>query len=187
MSNPVEREIKLPIDDPAATVERIRAAGFVILHERVFEANNVYDTPDRAVRARGELLRVREAGGKCTLTWKGPAMTDGGHKQRTEIETSIGSAAALDTILRQLGYAVQFRYEKVRTEFSRPGQPGIVTIDETPVGGFAELEGDADWIDATAAELGFTPSQYMTMSYASLYVDHCRRTGTEPGWMVFRS
>jgi adenylate cyclase, class 2 len=182
---PVEREVKIPLSDPATAVATIAAAGFVLTRERVFEANMVYDTPEGSVRARGELLRLREAGGVCTLTWKGPASTAGGHKQRTEVETTVGDAQAFDTILRRLGYVPRFRYEKYRTEFGRPGEPGVVTLDETPVGWFAELEGDADWIDATAAALGFSPAHYVTSSYASVYVEHCRRTGQEPGWMVF--
>lgn len=187
MSSPVEREIKLPLDDPGNMLERIRAAGFQVLHERVFEANNLYDTAGLDLRTRGEILRLREAGRKCTLTWKGRGSTDGGHKQRPEVETTVGDPKALDAILQQLGYAPKFRYEKYRTEFSRPGKPGIVTLDETPVGWFAELEGDAEWIDATAAELGFSPEQYITLSYVAIYLEHCRHAGEEPGWMVFDS
>lgn len=185
VTDPVEREIKLALSDPEGFVARITTAGFAVLNERVFEANVVYDTSEGGMRAKGELLRLREAGGKCTLTWKGVPSTDGGHKQRTEIETIIGDAAAFDNILRRLGYAPVFQYEKYRTEYSRPQQHGIVTVDQVPFGWFAELEGRADWIDSTASELGFDPSQYITSSYLSLHHQHCARTGQEHGWMVF--
>jgi adenylate cyclase class 2 len=170
-----------------AVVERIRAAGFTLRRERVFESNNVYDTPSGEVRASGQLLRLREAGEICTLTWKGLAQATGAHKSRTEVETSVGSAAAVDTILRQLGYSPVFRYEKFRTEFARSGERGVITLDETPIGWFLELEGEPDWIDATASLLGFDKSQYVTSSYGTLYIEHCRREGREPAWMVFRT
>jgi adenylate cyclase class 2 len=184
-ATPVETEIKLPFTDPEAIAGRIRAAGFTIHRERIFEGNNVYDTPSATIREKGELLRMREAGGVATLTWKGPTLTTGGHKSRPEVETTVADAAALDTILRRLGYVPVFRYEKFRTEFAKAGEEGLITLDETPIGWFLELEGPPAWIDATAASLGFDKSQYITASYGSLYLDFCRREDRQPGWMVF--
>jgi adenylate cyclase, class 2 len=60
-----------------------------------------------------------------------------------------------------------FRYEKWRSEWS-DGQ-GHCVVDETPIGNFAELEGRAEWIDETAARLGVSPSEYMTLSYGRLF------------------
>jgi adenylate cyclase class 2 len=61
----------------------------------------------------------------------------------------------------------------------------VVTVDETPVGWFLELEGEPAWIDRTAAELGFEEKQYLTESYGSLYLLHCKQRGIEPSDMVF--
>ena len=66
-----------------------------------------------------------------------------------------------------------------------PGEPGVVTVDETPIGNFLELEGPAEWIDAKAAALGFTPSDYILESYGRLYLADCERRGVEPSNMVF--
>ena len=42
-------------------------------------------------------------------------------------------------------------------------------MDETPIGIFLEIEGDAEGIHAVAAELGFSPSDYVTESYVGLF------------------
>ena len=76
-------------------------------------------------------------------------------------------------ILEALGYRVAFRYQKYRQEFGDASC--VVAIDETPVGVFVELEGEADRITALAAALGFTPAQYLTTSYAGLHAATRRR------------
>jgi len=164
-----ETEIKLRLETPETALELLRAHRFEILHPRIFERNLIFDTPDRQLRNSRRLLRLREAGPKVTLTFKGPSDT-AKHKSREEREVHPGDFEEMRVILERLGYEVSFTYDKFRTEFSRPGDDGIATLDETPVGTFMELEGDPAWIDRTAAELGFTESDYITASYASLYL-----------------
>ena len=182
---PVETEIKLRVPDPATARRLLSGAGFEVALPRIFEANNVYDRPDGELRAKGCLLRLRLAGELSTLTFKG-APLPGPHKSRPEIEVPVGDFAACDSILRQLGYEVRFRYEKYRTEFRRPGEKGAVLLDETPIGVFLELEGDPSWIDQVAAQLGSSNASYITSSYIALYFEQCRAEGSPPGDMVFR-
>ena len=54
-----------------------------------------------------------------------------------------------------------------------PANPGVVTLDETPIGWFLELEGSPDWIDKTARQLGFSEEDYVILSYAALYLTYC--------------
>ena len=63
-----------------------------------------------------------------------------------------------------------FRYEKFRTEFQRRGSKGIATLDETPIGTYLELEGDPQWIDRMARTLGYEEKDYITASYARLFL-----------------
>ncbi len=163
-----ETEIKLRVDGPEAALALLRAHRFEILHPRVFERNLIFDTPDRQLRHSRRLLRLREAEGIATLTFKGPADT-AIHKSREEREVHPDDFGEMRVILERLGYEVSFTYDKFRTEFSRASEKGIATIDETPAGTFMELEGDPAWIDRTAAELGFTKADYITASYAALY------------------
>jgi adenylate cyclase, class 2 len=152
----------------------------------MFEANILYETEDRRLARSGMLLRLRQIGNRALVTWKGPG-EPGPYKSRPELETTIGSAEVVGQILEQLGYKPSFRYEKYRTEFTGGAGEGIVTVDETPIGDFLELEGAGDWIDATAKTLGFSRADYILDSYGRLYLADCERRGMEPGHMVFAS
>lgn len=125
------------------------------------------DTKDGALATRASALRVRDDGGDAFITFKGP-VEPGPFKMRPEIETAAGSADDLLAILAALGFLPVFRYEKYREEFVVPGV--VVAIDETPIGVFLEVEGDALAIDETARRLGFSTRDYLTASYRSLWV-----------------
>jgi adenylate cyclase class 2 len=133
---------------------------------------------------------LRQFGGsKFVITWKGP-VEPGPHKSRPELETSVGSLESMQQILERLGYQPVFRYEKFRAEFrdtTEDHSGGVLTIDETPIGNFLELEGAAEWIDRKASQLGFTPQDYILESYGKLYLGHCERRGVQPTHMTFAS
>jgi adenylate cyclase class 2 len=179
-----EVEIKLAVSGPAAARRLLAGAGFRVSSSRVFEANDVWDTPDQSLRQRRNLLRLRQAGKRHFLTYKGTPV-EGPHKRREELEVELSSSQTLALILERLGYSLQFRYEKHRTEFQIPGQKGTATLDETPIGTFLELEGQARWIDRTAKLLGFRTEDYITKSYGTLYFEYCREHNLQPSNMVF--
>jgi adenylate cyclase class 2 len=183
---PIETEIKFRVADLSALAGRLQSAGFRLETPRSFESNILYDTPDRQLRARTEILRIRSYAGHWTLTHKrlpGPAASGPGHpdsdrhKHRVETETSVEHGEALAELFLSLGLVAAFRYEKWRTEWS-DGE-GHCVIDETPIGNYAELEGPSDWIDRAAERLGVDPAGYITLSYGRLFdqwrVEH-RRT-----------
>jgi adenylate cyclase class 2 len=166
----VETEIKFRVEDMDGLAGRLQAAGFHLETPRAFESNVLYDTPDRAMRARTEILRIRNYAGQWLLTHKrlpdvGPG--EDRHKHRVETETGISDGAALAEVFRSLGLVPAFRYEKWRSEWS-DGE-GHCVVDETPIGNFAELEGEAEWIDHAAARLGIEPGDYLTLSYGRLF------------------
>ena len=163
----------------------LRTAGFSVCRPKVLEDNVIFDTPALRVRKRGSVLRVRTAGGNSTLTYKGPGAISGRHKSREELEIEISGAATARAILENLGFHRVFRYQKYRTEYSQPGARGVVTLDETPIGCYLELEGSPRWIDRTARKLGFREKDYITLSYGALYFQLCAEQGTKPADMVF--
>jgi len=173
----LETEIKLRMPDAAEALARLVRAGLRVTRARTFESNTVFDTPESSVRARRELVRLRRSGEKTVLTFKGAPFYSGGLKHREEIEVDVSPAEGMETILARMGYTAALRYEKFRTELARDGEPGVATIDETPMGVFVELEGPADWIGRTAAGLGSGPEDFITQSYLSLWEDHCRTSG----------
>ncbi len=181
-----EVEVKIPLPNRAAAESRLEKAGFQVSAPRQWESNEIYDTPDESLRTKEMLLRLRQSGDRSVITWKGPG-SPGPHKSRPELETSLGSLETFGRILEQLGYARSFRYEKYRTEYADERHRGVVTIDETPIGDFLEIEGPADWIDATTAQLGFSKKEYLLESYGTLYLEHCKKHGLEPGNMLFAS
>jgi adenylate cyclase class 2 len=183
----LEIEIKLAVADAAAARAMLRRAGFHVSRRKVFESNTVFDTPRRSLRAAGALLRVRSAGRRATLTYKGPADAASRYKSREELEVELPDASAIAAIVERLGFAPVFRYEKYRTEYRQTGGGGIAMLDETPIGVYLELEGSADWIDRTAGQLGFAESDYVLASYGMLYGDWSRRRGVQPSHMVFET
>jgi adenylate cyclase, class 2 len=182
----VETEIKLRAPGPVVARQLLEAHGFAESEPRIFEANNVYDTPDLALRSRGHLLRLRQAGRRNILTWKGPEVP-GVHKSRPESEVDISSFESMERIVTGLGYQLVFRYEKFRTEFHEVDGSGTATLDETPIGVFFELEGPPEWIDTVAARLGFDRADYVTASYGALYLEYCKKHLIEPSNMRFDS
>lgn len=179
---PNEVEIKFLVPDLAALEAKLRAAGFREQTPRTHEMNVLYDFPDRPLRMRGELLRIRKYGDEWKLTHK--AKGDAGkHKSRVETETGLADGAALETIFRSLGLSESFRYEKFRCEWS--DGKGHVVLDETPIGNVAEIEGPPEWIDSIAAKLGVAERDYITKSYAQLFQDWKQRTGSAAGQMTF--
>jgi len=185
-SDAVETEVKLPVQDTGEAALRLEEAGFTVSQPRELESNSLYDFPDQRLRRAGMALRLRQAGERSIITWKGP-IEAGPYKIRPELETTVGSVEVAADILTRLGYELIFRYEKFRTEFRRPEARGSIVLDETPIGAFLELEGPGDWIDKTAMELGFTPTSYVLDSYVSLYIKHCEEKGRQPKHMLFSS
>ncbi|MEK7406718.1 MAG: class IV adenylate cyclase [Acidobacteriota bacterium] len=179
-----ETEIKLRLSSAAQGRRLLKRAGFRLARRRTFEANTIFDTPSRDLFAAGSLVRLRRSGRVHTLTFKGPAVF-AKHKSREELELEVADAGALGQIFARLGFRPVFRYEKFRAEYAQPGHSGLVTLDETPVGVFLELEGRPEWIDATARRFGFAEADYVTTTYAGLYFAYCRQRRRKPGDMVF--
>lgn len=166
----IETEIKFRVPDLDALTRSLEAAGFKLLTPRNFESNVLYDTPDRRMRARTEILRIRSYAGRWTLTHKrlpdlGPG--EDRHKHRVETETEVSDGIALAEVFLSVGLVAAFRYEKWRTEWH--DTEGHCVVDETPIGNYAELEGSAEWIDRAAARLGIDPADYITLSYGRLF------------------
>jgi adenylate cyclase class 2 len=179
-----ETEIKLRMKDARSARRLLRTAGFVVAQRRVFESNTVFDTPQLSLRTSSCLLRIREAGGVATLTYKGSPVA-GKYKSREELEIKFDNASAMTAIVERLGYRRVFRYEKYRTEFHQPRRAGLAMLDETPAGVYLELEGTPSWIDRTARRLGFQESDYITASYGRVYLEWCAANGIRPGDMTF--
>ena len=177
-----EIEIKFRVDDLRMLARKLRAAGFHVTTKRTHEMNTLYDLPGGVLRARKQLLRLRKYGLEWTLTHKA-GKKSGRHSSREELETSVEDGKQMDLILRALGYAPSFRYEKFRAEWT--DGKGQVVVDETPIGDFCEIEGPPRWIDATANKLGVREADFITKNYAGLFAEWKERTKSRAQEMTF--
>ena len=179
-----EIEIKFRVDDVRALNRRLRKSGFRLLTPRTHEINTLYDLPGQLLRKRGELLRLRRYGPEWLLTHKAKGKV-GRHKTRVETETKVADGAKMDAILRALGFAPTFRYEKFRAEWS--DGKGHVVVDETPIGNLGEIEGPSRWIDRTARALQIPRSDYITATYSDLFLQWKKQTGSLADEMTFKA
>jgi adenylate cyclase, class 2 len=203
-----EIEVKLPIADIPALLRDLKRLG-ASNRGRALEQNTLYDTPQSDFRRRRWLLRLRTetparsrfapaAPRRSLLTFKSPppparklAASARSHanarryKDKLERETALAQPARWPAMLRSLGLRSTFRYEKYRTEF-RLGALHV-SLDETPVGVFLELEGAMQVIDKVASALNFSPSDYIRATYWDLYAADCRRRGRTPRNMLFHA
>jgi adenylate cyclase class 2 len=207
-----EIEIKLRVPDVAALRSRLNHLRAREISPRTHESNTLYDTPQKNLRRRSQLIRIRienpaSTPGKsrpnknaaAVLTYKGlPPLSrkakksgrdskNRGHfKIKDEAEVLVARADQLARILRALGLRPVFRYEKFRTTYALRGVHGLkIELDETPVGIYLELEGPVESIDRGARLLGYRRQDYLKDTYGSLYLADCRRRGRKPGDMLF--
>jgi adenylate cyclase, class 2 len=181
---PQEIEIKFRVPNLRVLTRKLKAAKFRLETPRTHEMNTLYDLPGQVLRKRKELLRLREYGSEWKLTHKRGGKI-GRHSSREELETGVENGKHMDSILRSLGYSPSFRYEKFRAEWS--DGKGTVVVDQTPIGDFAEIEGQSRWIDQTAKKLGVNRDQYIMKNYASLFADWRQETNSQAEEMTFKA
>lgn len=90
-------------------------------------------------------------------------------KVREELETAVGNATLVLGMLERLGLDVWFRYQKYREEYTQGDV--TLTIDETPIGTYVELEGDERGITELAEAMGRTRPDYVLESYRGLFAE----------------
>jgi adenylate cyclase class 2 len=181
-----EIELKFVVEDPVAFRFSAFRAGFHLVTERTLETNTLYDTADRQLRTRRQILRLRHYAGRCVLTHKRtstPSGLDARFKTRVETESELEDCAAMAEVFAQLGYGPVFRYEEFRTELAHGD--GHLVLDETPIGIWAELEGPPEWIDAMLEQLGIRREACSTESYGRLFELWKQETGSEAENLTF--
>jgi len=195
-----EIEVTLRVADRRALLARLAELG-AVCEGRVHEMNALYDTRDRSIMRRGQLLRIRTerpanrpgtkaSGAKqhlegALLTFKGPVVRQvparsGGrrYKVREELEVRVADGDQLAVILKALGFRPDFRYEKYRSTYRLPSMDNVILdLDETPIGDFLEAEGTRAAIDRAAELLGYQSADYVTKSYWELFRDEVRKSG----------
>ncbi len=177
-----EIEIKFPLRDRNALVQKLHEIGAQRLYPETFEDNIVLDRRGE-LRTKGALLRVRKFGRYALATFKGPLAFEGNVKTRDEVQTGVESFELAIQLFDALGFKPVFRYQKYR-EVWRVRDSEVV-LDRTPIGDYFEIEGQMDVIRSVAEELGMNMENGIRQTYADLYRQARRTRGDLPEHMVF--
>ncbi|MDR3577583.1 MAG: class IV adenylate cyclase [Anaerolineaceae bacterium] len=165
--NDTELEVKFYLSDLPGLEKRLISAGARLQQARLRELNLRFDTREGSLNAAHQVLRLRQDQA-YHLTFKGPAASGEEVSMRKEIEFEVSDFWTARRFLEALGFMVSISYDKYRTtyEFSST----MVTLDEMPIGNFAEVEGrDAETIRAVAEQLGLNWEARSLMSYLGLF------------------
>jgi adenylate cyclase, class 2 len=202
-----EIEVKLRISDGRQLLRQLARLKAKLARARVREMNTLYDTAAGQLARHGQMLRLRvehpaddapkvgrrrqpvkdKPANAGVLTFKGRANgaetnNPEPYKVREEHELRISDAEEMAKILEALGLRPWFQYEKFRSTFRLPGMARLkLTLDQTLLGLFVELEGARGEIDHAAELLGFTRSDYINKSYGELFVEARGMAGPTSG------
>jgi adenylate cyclase class 2 len=134
----LEIEIKVKVINIDEIKNRILSIGGKH-SETVVEEDLYYNAPHRDFGVTDEALRVRSAGGKTILTYKGPKNTLMGSKIREEHNVQLDKSETFDTILRNLGFKPVARVRKLREYYTY--QEFSIALDKVDdLGEFIEIE-----------------------------------------------
>ena len=181
-----EVELKFCVPQVQRFLDEAVRAGFSVATPRTLERNALFDTPGRDLLRERKILRMRQYGDRWVVTHKRPPADNDDtafFKERLETETAVDDGVAMGAVFVELGFTPMFRYEKFRTELT-DGR-GALVIDETPIGDFAELEGERGWIDAMLERLHVDRALCFTDSYGRMFLDWKERHGSSAENMTF--
>ncbi len=178
-----ETEIKIPVSELESLRSRLLGAGAVEKRAGHDEDNTLYDDAGGRLSHSGCALRLRVAGGRGIVTFKGPATFTGNVKSRMELQTGLDDPETFRAILGRLGFVPRFRYQKRRQELEF--MDCTVCLDETPIGCFVEVEGEAGEISEALRQLGLSAEDAVRDSYAGLYARARQKDSSLPPDMLF--
>lgn len=151
-----EVELKAVVDSMAARTANVeRAGGRLVFRGRLEDSR--YDTVDRQLRVRDDVLRLRvyrdERGVRAELGWKGPTRYEDGYKVRDEVGAKSPDADALRHILERVGFVVTREIDRDITQYELA--EATVRFERYPrMDDLVEVEGEPDAIERAIAAIG---------------------------------
>lgn len=179
------REVELKgyaVDDAEeqAARERLEAAGATLEFAGRLEDRR-YDTPDRALSLRDEVLRLRVyRKGRATRTsldFKGPTSYADGFKVREEHSVGADDPAAMAGILEAMGYIITREIDREIAQYTLAG--ATVRFERYPrMDLLIEVEGEPDAIEHAIAVLGLPRERFTSGRLPDFVLRYESRTGT---------
>jgi len=177
-----EVELKAVVDSMPTRIANIeRAGGRLVFRGRLEDCR--YDTADRQLRLRDDVLRLRvyrdDRGARAELGWKGPTRYEDGYKVRDETCAQSPDADALRDILERLGFVVTREIDREITQYELDG--ATVRFERYPrMDDLVEVEGEPHTIERAIAAIGL-PRQAFTSERLFEFVRRWQeRTGESP-------
>lgn len=162
----VETEVKIRIDDLDSLKEKIINLDARLEKERHSEKNTLFDFSAQTLAQKQQALRLRTAGKKTFLTFKGPPEKSRKFKIRKEYETELKNEKQTRNILKSLGLIPVFTYDKFRTVYRKKKLK--ICLDEMSIGNFIELEGERNEIVKFTNALGISKKEFIKLDYIQL-------------------
>jgi adenylate cyclase class 2 len=162
-----ETEVKFYLSNRETYEKRVQQIGSTLFQPRTLEHNLRLDTPGMDLTKANKVLRLRIES-ENVLTFKGPSSFEDGVSCREEYEVTVSDLETTRLILKALGFETCVTYEKYRTKYLY--ENAEITIDETPIGIFSEIEAPtpAD-IRHIAGLLGLIWERRIVHSYLALF------------------
>ena len=174
-----EVELKGVIDDLARRKALVERGGGTLVFEGRLEDRR-YDTPERALAQRDEVLRVRVyrdgSGTRAELDWKGPTGYEAGYKVREELSVATADGDELGAVLERIGYVVTRAIDRRVSQYSLAG--ATVRFEEYPrMDILAEVEGAPEAIERAIRVLGLPRDAFTSERLPEFVARFEARTG----------
>jgi adenylate cyclase class 2 len=170
----LEAEVKARVEGLRNVEERLTGMGARFLGEET-QVDVYFSHPCRDFSSTDEALRLRRAGERFFITYKGPKL-DPLTKTRIEHETGIENLEEAEQILVGLGFKPVMEVRKRRRLYSHGGY--IIALDTVEgLGEYVEVEGrerahrSPQRLLSFLRELGISPERSERRSYLELLLD----------------
>lgn len=175
----IEIELKSVVADLEALRKSLTQNGTTPSFEGELEDRR-YDTPDRRLLERDEVLRLRvyrdARGARAQLDWKGPTSYVDGYKRREELSTSLADADVLAGMLERLGYVVTMEIDRHIWQYEIAG--ATVRLERYPrMDDLVEVEGSAENIERAIERLGIPRAGFTGDRLRDFVMRYEARTG----------
>jgi len=151
-----EVELKAVVDSMPARITNVeRAGGRLTFRGRLEDCR--YDTIDRQLRVRDDVLRLRvyrdDHSVRAELGWKGPTRYEDGYKVRDEVGARSPDADGLRYILEHMGFVITREIDREITQYELHG--ATVRFERYPrMDDLVEVEGEPDAIERAIEAIG---------------------------------
>jgi predicted adenylyl cyclase CyaB len=176
-----EVELKAVVTDAEGKGKLLLAAGAKLMFEGALRDRR-YDTPERALSAKDEVMRIRtyqsSASKRVLLDWKGPVDTTTGYKVREELSTEVTGADELEGVLGRLGYVVVKEIDRRITQYEL--RSATIRFEEYPrMDVLVEVEGVPGEIEEAIAALQMSRGEFTNESLGAFVTRFEQRTGVQ--------